>query len=339
MFLAKKEIFNIILLKTVCLFVISFLSSVQCAENDQKLKFYREIPELDGNVITGYSVYKEVENPTGMIIIIEGPTKDKYQNDEIVQYVSKWTKIPELAYKQGWTTIFIPYGDNLYMNDSLYQAFQKCIRYVFRKNGTGVRNYIIGGFSAGGAMAISLSEFLIRDNKKDLIPKAVFGVDPVLDLTELYNASAREVSRNYKIDSTGTTEAKSVIERLNKELGNLTTDNLVNYTENSPYTMAREDGGNAKYLRTKPVRMYHELDPMWSMKERGRPITDENGIVGCEFIYNLYSSGNKNAEVILTQNRGSRLDGTRHPHSWNIVDEKAFIDWAKLIFANNLNNK
>jgi len=331
----KKDI----VLMMVFLFIISVLSSTQCAENDQKLKYYREIPELDGNVITGYSVYKEIENPTGMIVIIEGPTNDKKQNDEIVQYVSNWTKIPELAYKQGWITIFIPYGDNLYMNDSLYQAFQICINDVFHKNGKGVRNYIIGGFSAGGAMAVGLSEFLIRDNKKDLIPKAVFGVDPVLDLTELYKASAREVSRNYKVDSTGTSEAKSVIERLNKELGNLTTDNIVKYTEISPYTVSRKDGGNAKYLRTIPIRMYHELDPMWSMKERNRPITDENGIIGCEFIYNLYSSGNKKAEVILTQNRGTRLDGTRHPHSWNIVDENDFINWAKLTFANNLNIK
>jgi hypothetical protein len=118
MIIIKKEIFNLLFLKTVCLFFFSFLSPIQCVENDQKLKFYREIPELDRNVITGYSVYKEIENPTGVIVIIEGPTKDKYQNDEIVQYVSNWTKIPELAYKQGWTTIFIPYGDNLYMNDT-----------------------------------------------------------------------------------------------------------------------------------------------------------------------------------------------------------------------------
>jgi hypothetical protein len=40
-------------------------------------------------------------------------------------------------------------------------------------------------------------------------------------------------------------------------------------------------------------------------------------------------AGNKRAEVILTQNRGYRLDGTRHPHSWNIIDEKEFIKWTQ----------
>ena len=37
--------------------------------------------------------------------------------------------------------------------------------------------------------------------------------------------------------------------------------------------------------------------------------------------------GNPEAELITTQNKGYRQDGSRHPQTWNIVDEKELIDW------------
>jgi hypothetical protein len=37
--------------------------------------------------------------------------------------------------------------------------------------------------------------------------------------------------------------------------------------------------------------------------------------------------GNKNIELIETQNRGYRANGDRHPHSWSIVNKKELINW------------
>jgi hypothetical protein len=37
--------------------------------------------------------------------------------------------------------------------------------------------------------------------------------------------------------------------------------------------------------------------------------------------------GNKNIELIETQNKGYWANGDRHPHSWSIIDEKDLIKW------------
>jgi hypothetical protein len=270
-----------------------------------------------------------------LIVLVDGFSNKDFPYDKAVDYLCKWTRIPELASKRKWATIIVPYGENLYLTDSLYDAFQVCINDAFRKYGIKSRRYIIGGLSAGGTVAVGFAEAVLRDKKTEFVPKAVFAVDPVLDLAELYRASEREAKRDCKVEGAvvGTSEARFVTGMLDRRLGD-PVDSLANYVARSPYTMSRDDGGNARYLRAVPVRVYHELDPMWSMKERCRPIGDENGIVGCQFIHNLYTAGNTKAEVVLTQNRGSRLDGTRHPHSWNIVEENGFIAWAKQYLAN-----
>jgi hypothetical protein len=179
-------------------------------------------------------------------------------------------------------------------------------------------------------MAVGLAENLVRDNKSDLIPKAVFAVDPVLELNEYYKARQRAINGNCGAPTAyiAINEAKELTRLLESTIGT-PEDSHANYRKFSPFFMPDRNGGNAKFLHDVPIRLYHELDPMWSIKERCRSIFDENGPYGCAMIHSLYLAGNKNAEVILTQNRGSRVDGTRHPHSWNIVDEKDFMKWAQ----------
>jgi hypothetical protein len=38
-------------------------------------------------------------------------------------------------------------------------------------------------------------------------------------------------------------------------------------------------------------------------------------------------NGNKNAEVIITQKKGGRLNGNKHPHSWSIMDTNDTMEW------------
>ncbi len=37
--------------------------------------------------------------------------------------------------------------------------------------------------------------------------------------------------------------------------------------------------------------------------------------------------GSENIELIETTDRGYRADGTRHPHSWSIIDKADLIQW------------
>ncbi|WP_157837440.1 hypothetical protein [Chryseobacterium sp. P1-3] len=41
----------------------------------------------------------------------------------------------------------------------------------------------------------------------------------------------------------------------------------------------------------------------------------------------LVNLGNHTAEYIETKNRGIRANGKKHPHSWNIVEQKGLVKW------------
>lgn len=291
---------------------------------------YREIDQLKEKAIKGYSVYREASKAKGMIVIFDGYPGGYDDPEGWAETLFKWTKIPKTGYRNGLVTIVIPYDRKLYITDELYEAFQICVNDAVKRFSVENGKYVVGGFSAGGAMAVGFTENLIRDKNEKLIPDAVFAVDPVLDLYEFYKSFQRSIDRDCTAPNAyiGLNEAKDLKQILENELGN-PADSLTNYKLRSPFFMNEPDGGNARYLVSMPVRLYHELDPMWSIKERCRSIFEENGIYGCKMIHTLYMAGNRKAEVILTQNRGYRLNGTRHPHSWNIVDEKDFIRWVK----------
>ena len=96
--------------------------------------------------------------------------------------------------------------------------------------------------------------------------------------------------------------------------------------------MARENGGNAKYLKDMPIRMYTDLDVEWLLNERHRDLYDWNGTDIVAMINQLKVLGNTDANVKISQGKGIRLDGTRHPHSWSILDTKDCIDWIVKLF-------
>jgi hypothetical protein len=52
-----------------------------------------------------------------------------------------------------------------------------------------------------------------------------------------------------------------------------------------------------------------------------------NAIDLAALVNELKIRGNQQSELIITHNKGYQPDGTRHPHSWRIVDEKDLVDW------------
>jgi hypothetical protein len=49
-------------------------------------------------------------------------------------------------------------------------------------------------------------------------------------------------------------------------------------------------------------------------------------------ISRLMLMGNNKAEFMTAKQPGVRSDGTRHPHSWSIVDEVECIQWILKLF-------
>jgi hypothetical protein len=88
------------------------------------------------------------------------------------------------------------------------------------------------------------------------------------------------------------------------------------------------DGGNAKFLKETPIRVYCDVDPIWWMNNRGVDMYDMNALDQSAMILLLNEMGNKNAEFINAYGKGYRLEGNRHPHSWSILEPEGLIKWA-----------
>ena len=107
------------------------------------------------------------------------------------------------------------------------------------------------------------------------------------------------------------------------------------YIEASIYSNGIKNGGNAEYLKDIPIRMYTDLDVNWLMNERRRDLYDWNGTDIVAMINDLKLMGNKDANVIITMGKGIKLDGTKHPHSWSIMDNQDCFDWIEKLIKNN----
>jgi hypothetical protein len=291
---------------------------------------FNKIDALKGNEIKGYSIYKNMARANGLLVLFDGFPGGNDDPEGRARNLFKSTKLAQEAYKNRIATIIIPYYRKLFIDDSLFTVIRICITDAFAKFQVADNNFVVGGFSAGGNIAVGYAERMIQEKRKSPVPRAIFGVDPPLDLTEMHKYFIREIERNCSAPTAyiGINEAKDLKVFLEHTLGN-PEDSSQNYLIYSPYTMSAKNGGNTKYLVNIPIRLYHEIDPMWYIKERCRTLYDENVMSGISMIHDLYLSGNKNAEVIITQNRGFRPDGQRHPHSWSIVDEKECVKWIK----------
>ena len=102
--------------------------------------------------------------------------------------------------------------------------------------------------------------------------------------------------------------------------------------ETSVYAHDAENGGSAYFLKGMPLRMYTDLDVDWLMKERHRDLYDWNGTDIVAMINRVRLMGNEDANVIVSMGKGVRLDGSRHPHSWSIMEGEDCLRWVLKLF-------
>lgn len=123
-------------------------------------------------------------------------------------------------------------------------------------------------------------------------------------------------------------ESKAIIQEYKREFGGSPQEFPESYVRYSIYSHDQKDKGNAKYLLNTPVLLFTEPDIEWQMKNRQRDYYDLNCTDIAAMINYLQIKGNKNAEAVFTQNKGKRLNGMRHPHSWSIMDSAKCYQWT-----------
>ncbi|MFS4494900.1 hypothetical protein [Maribacter sp. 2308TA10-17] len=273
-----------------------------------------------------YQILPEEGKPKGVIVVL--PSGAERTEDTL-----KSITLHELAVDNSIMTIIpsINWGTDTMEAEIEFLDF--IFKEVIKNHGVSKDKFILGGLSNGGMISLTYAEIAVKNPESTfLLPKGVFALDTPLDETHLYEYYEREIKRNFS--EAGMLEAKYFLEEYNENYGGSPQDFPERYIEGSIYSHSEENGGNAEYLKDMPIRMYTDLDVEWLMNERHRDLYDWNGTDIVAMINQLKILGNTDANVKISQGKGVRLDGTRHPHSWSILDTEDCLKWIIDLFNN-----
>jgi hypothetical protein len=239
--------------------------------------------------------------------------------------ISSTKELCQLAYDNNIAVLYPSVNQHIILNrenlDFLNKVFSDAIkRYNLPKG-----KFVLGGLSMGGVLSVSYAQLALKDSTKTVVkPKAAFNVDGPADLENLYKIW-KENLNNPRNSNKG--EANYVITVLDKQMGGPPEKSHPKYLEYSIFSKSEKDGGNAKFLKDFPIRIYNDVDVNWWINNRGEDLYGMNALDQSAMINNLIGNGNKKAEFINAFGKGFRIEGNRHPHSWSIVDPKDCIQW------------
>lgn len=268
-----------------------------------------------------YIAYKPSIEPIGLLLLLTsfGETPQNAANE---------TNIQNIAAKNGLITVFasLKYGTQTFFIYSLSQSnIDKLIIYLQRKYSIMDKPLYLGGFSLGGSGVVKYAE---RANGSNSLvkPKAIFAIDPPLDFEKMYFSLEYAVMHS-KVDISKQ-EADYFIKRLQYEFQSTPYIDKTPFHSISPYSFSDTTQTNIKLLINCPIMLISEPDIMWQMEERNRSIYDLNTL-DCSLVINsLRLLGNKNAKLVLTNNKGFRkLTGKKNPHSWSIAEAEETVNW------------
>jgi hypothetical protein len=257
--------------------------------------------------------------PIGCLVILPSA-------GELVEDAMQQITLHRLAAQKGLLVVFpsLNWGTNTFEEE--HKFLDTVFKQVVEQYKIPTDRFILGGFSGGGMVSLTYTEKANQNKGNTYItPKAVFALDPPLDFAHLYHHAERDVERNFS--DVAVKEGHWLMDGYKKDFGGTPEEVPAEYVKYSIYSHSEKDGGNAKYLLKTPIRIYTEPGIEWQIKNRHRDLYDLNCTDISAMINLLQSQGNKDAEIIVTHNKGIRLNGSQHPHSWSIMDSPGCLDW------------
>ncbi|NIG54082.1 hypothetical protein [Chitinophaga sp. Cy-1792] len=258
------------------------------------------------------------EKPRAAIVLLPGTW------DRAEYTLSSNKALVQQAYENGVAVIAPTINQRLSLNEEvqgfLNTVFQDAVtRYHIPEN-----KFIIGGFSMGGLFALRYGELSVSDSTKTAVhPAGVYSVDGPTDLETMYHNFEVALER-----SPNKAEPAYGLNEFRKYFGGSPAEKPAAYLYFSTYSYREKDGGNAKYLAKMPVRIYNDVDVNWWLANRNCDLYGMNALPQSAMINYLHSIGNKKAVFINAYQKGYRLDGTRHPHSWSIAPAEDVMPWV-----------
>jgi len=219
-------------------------------------------------------------------------------------------------------------GVGLYAGDAVLEEMDGLVAEVLNKYRIQNERVAIGGFSASGIGAMRYAQFCVQGKRRTKAPVAVFAVDSPLDYERWCLAAELRLKR-LSLAGRDNAEDRDAVYYLRKEFGGSPKEAVEAYRRQSVVSTLLPEGGNARFLRDIPVRIFIEPDIAWRVEKWNQDVYSANIIDASSLINILRLLGNMNADLITTSGKGYRPDGSRNPHSWAIVDEPALAEWLQ----------
>lgn len=229
----------------------------------------------------------------------------------------------EMLIKKKVAVFVLSVNQRLTLTDEILSLLNKMMLDAITSYAIPKNRIILGGWSMGGLFSLRYTELAYSDSTRTAIkPCGVFSCDGPCDLENIYHMFQLKLSK-YPNNS----EAIYGIQELKKYCGGTPDEAREKYRNYSCFSHALKNGGNARFLNNIPVRIYNDLDANWWMENRGLDMYFMNGLDQTAMIQVLKEVGNTKAEFINSYQKGYRLEGNRHPHSWSIVEPKSATNW------------
>ena len=312
-------------------YLLSGLLFIPCLLTAQKV-INVEYP-ADGSIVfsekmtflkikSGYTLWLPKEDSKGMIVFFnEYDTANK-------------PSIIDLALKNQLAVLFVTTNNpvEFLFEESKMKELEGYIHEAVNKNNIPKKNMLYCSMSLAGTRALKLAAFSqTKQSTYKLIPKAIAICDAPLDMVRNYRECKKASDLN--LNPIGATESEWVSSYIKTNLKGTPQKAMSAYIKYSPYCYTAENGGNAKAFKNIYLRCYTEPDVNWWIENRGRDYYGMNAVDLAALVNQLKILGSKKAELITTIEKGFRKDGSRHPHSWSIVDEKELVEWFTRLVA------
>ncbi|MDH3267590.1 MAG: hypothetical protein OEM46_01930 [Ignavibacteria bacterium] len=304
---------TILLLCKITLGQIVFNREVP-AEGDIYLTPQIAIPKIN----PGYTVWLPDEGKINGLIVFTHPRRDTVNTDSLINYSL-----------QNHLAVLYATTDNrleFFFDKNKMSEIEGHINEVITKHFIPRENLLFCGMSLEGTRALKLTMFAnSSDSKYRLKPKAIVLCDSPLDMIRLHKEMVKAKELNFNPITAN--EGTWVSGYLESNLGGTPNENFQAYVDCSPYCYSDDIVKNYLQFKDIAIRAYAEPDVNWWIDTRRKDYYSMNAIDMAALINELKIAGNENAELIITYDKGYLPDGTRHPHSWSIIDEQEMLEW------------
>ncbi|MGD1045062.1 MAG: alpha/beta hydrolase [Bacteroidota bacterium] len=276
----------------------------------------------DKDAFSGYYLAIEPcsDSIAGVLVLLAG-------FGEKAEWIFPETKLHNVAYVNRILTIGFAEGNKISADSAVQSKLSAVLEDVLRKYKVHQEDFVLGGYSAGGIVAMRYVELCNEyPDKYPIRPKGIFTVDSPVDIVKLWDGLEKSYKHNYS--DAAYKEAEYVMNYLKNDYG-IPSENDTIYSYLSPFSMDTKYGEHEKYLKDIAVRTYHDVDIAWRLINSNQSVKDDNYFSTSELIRRLLAMGNKKAEFMQSYQTGYRSNGRRHPHSWSIVNEIECVQWIK----------